>query len=124
MSDGTCGPTDLQPRANGQNSLSGEPDTLAKANAAWPTTTNKAALLAYPQYLKQGSDGTLTSVYSDSNSPQVVIEFFQVTAEFTAYIDAGSVAGVTPSAADAEAVAKANANSYQVATQDMSIIAH
>ena len=124
MSDGTVGPSDLRPLDNGQNSLSGEPDTLAKANAAWPSTTNKAALLAYPQYLKQGSDGTLTSVYSDANSPQVVIDFFQVTADFTAYIDAGSVAGVTPSAADAEAVKMANANSYQVGTQDMTIISH
>lgn len=124
MSDGTVGPTSLQPLDNGQNSLSGEPDCLAKANAAWPTTANKADLLAYTQYLKQGSDGTLTFVYSDSNSPQVVIDFFQVTADFTAYIDAGSVAGVTPSAADAEAVKMANANSYQVGTQDMTIIAH
>ena len=124
MSDGTLGPSDNSPLENGQNSLSGESDTLAKANAAWPSTTNKAALLAYPQYLKQGSDGMLTYVYSDSNSPQVVIDFFQVTADFTAYIDAGSVAGVTPSAADAEAVKMANANSYQVGTQDMTITAH
>lgn len=124
MSDGTVGPSDNRKLANGESSLSGEPDTLAKANAAWPQTTNQAALLAYPNYLKQGSDGTLTYVYCDSNAPQVVIDFFQVTADFSAYIDAGSVAGVTPSAADAEAVKMADAMSLQVDTQDMTIVAH
>ena len=63
-------------------------------------------------------------MYCDTDAPQVVIDFFQVTAEFDAYIDAGSVAGVTPSAADAEAVRMADAQSLQVDTQDMSIIAH
>ena len=124
MSDGTVGPSDNRKLSNGQNSLSGEPDTLAKANAAWPHTTNQAALLAYPTYLKQDSDGKLTYVYCDTNAPQVVIDFFQVTADFDAYIDAGSVAGVTPSAADAEAVKMADANSLQVDTQDMTIVAY
>ena len=124
MSDGTLGPIDNRRLANGQNSLSGEPDCLAKANAAWPSTPNQAALLAFPQYLTQGSNGGLTFVYCDSNAPRVVIDFFQVTADFTAYIDAGSVAGVTPSAADAQAVKMANANSYQVDTQDMKIVAY
>ena len=124
MSDGTVGPSDNRRLANGQDSLSGEPDCLTKANAAWPATTNQAALLAYPNYLKQGPDGKLGFVYCDSNAPQVVIDFFQVTADFTAYIDAGSVAGVIPSAADAEAVKMADANSFQVETQDMKIIAH
>lgn len=124
MSDGTVGPSDNRKLSNGDSSLSGEPDTLAKANAAWPDTTNKAALLAYGDYLKQASDGKLSFVYCDTNAPQVVIDFFQVTADFDAYIDAGSVAGVTPSAADAEAVKMANANSLQVNTQDMTIVAH
>lgn len=124
MSDGTLAPSDNRKLANGQSSVSGEADTLAKANAAWPHTTNQAALLAYPDYLQQGSDGTLTYVYCDTNAPPVVIDFFQVTAQFAAYIDAGSVAGVAPSAADAVAVAMANAQSLQVDTQDMSIVAH
>lgn len=124
MSDGTVSPSDNRRLANGQDSVSGEPDCLAKANAAWPTTTNQAALLANPNYIQQGSNGELIFVYCDSNAPQVVIDFFQVQADFTAYIDAGSVAGVTPSAADAQAVKLANANSYQVDTQDMKIIAY
>ncbi|KAL9136009.1 MAG: hypothetical protein Q9175_002790 [Cornicularia normoerica] len=124
MSDGTVGPSDNRKLSNGQSSLSGEPDTLAKANAAWPHTTNQAALLACPNYLKQGSNAKLTYVYCDSNAPQVVIDFFQATADFTAYIDAGSVAGVAPSAADGTAVTMANAQSLQVDTQDMSIVAH
>ena len=124
MSSGTVGPSDNRKLSTGQSSISGEPDTLAKANAAWPHTTNQAALLAYPNYLKQGSNGQLSFVYCDVNAPQVVVDFFQVTAEFDGYIDAGSVAGVTPSAADAQAVKMADAQSLQVDTQDMSIIAH
>ncbi|KAF6227384.1 hypothetical protein HO133_008828 [Letharia lupina] len=124
MSDGTLGPSDHRRLADGHPSASGEPDTLAKANAAWPQTPNRAALLAYPDYIKQGSDGGLSFVYCDGDAPQVVVEFFQVTAEFDAYIDAGSVAGVTPAAADAEAVRMADAQSLQVDTQDMLIVAH
>lgn len=124
MSDGTVGPIDNRKLSDGRSSLSGEPDTLAKANAAWPDTTNKPALLAYPDYLKQGSNGQLTFVYCDTNAPQVVIEFFQVTAEFAAYVDAGSVAGVTPSATEAQSVKLADANSLIVDTQDMLIVAH
>ena len=124
MSDGTLGPSDNRKLADGSSSLSGEPDTLAKANAAWPDTTNQAALLAYPDYLKQGSDGMLSFVYCDANAPQIVIDFYQVQADFSAYIDAGSVAGVTPTAADAQAVKMADVQSLQVDTQDMLIVAY
>lgn len=124
MSDGTLGPSDNRKLSNGNPSQTGEPDCLAKANAAWPSTTNQAALLAYPDYLQQGANGQLSYVYCDTNAPQEVIDFFQVTADFDAYIDAGSVAGVTPSAADALAVSMANAQSLQVGTQDMTIVAH
>ena len=122
MSDGTLGPTSHQPLTNGQASLSGEQDCLAKANAAWPSATNKADLLAYPDYLKQGKHGKLTYVYMDKNAPQVVIDFFQVQADFTAYIDAGSVAGVTPS--DPGVVKAADELSWAVSTDDMEIIAY
>ena len=124
MSDGTIGALDNRKLSNGQSSVSGEADTLAKANAAWPQTENRAALLAYPDYLKQGPDGKLSFVYCDAQAPQVVIDFFQVTAEFDAYIDAGSVQGMTPSAADAEAVKMADEKSLEVDTQDMLIVAH
>ena len=124
MSDGTISALDNRKLSNGQPSMTGEADTLAKANAAWPHTENKAALLAYPDYLKQGGDGKLDFVYCDAQAPQVVIDFFQVTAEFDAYIDAGSVQGVTPSAADAEAVKMADDKSLEVDTQDMLTVAH
>ena len=122
MSSGTLGPTSHQPLTNGHASLSGEQDCLAKANAAWPSTTNKADLLANPDYLKQGANGKLTYVYMDMNAPQVVIDFFQVQAEFTAYIDAGSVAGQTPN--DPGAVKAADELSWQVGTDHMEIIAY
>ena len=124
MSDGTISALDRRPLPNGHSSVSGEADTLAKANAAWPHTENKDALLAYPDYLKQGDDGKLEFVYCDARAPQVVIDFFQVTAAFDAYIDAGSVEGVSPSAADAEAVKMADVKSLEVETQDMLIVAH
>ena len=122
MSNGTLGPTSHQPLSNGHNSLSGEQDCLAKANAAWPSTTNKADLLANPGYLKQGPDGKLTYVHMDAHAPQVVVDFFQVQAEFTAYIDAGSVAGMAPN--DFGAVRAADEMSWQVSTDDMEIIAY
>ena len=124
MSDGTIGALDNRKLSDGQPSVSGEADTLAKANAAWPQTDDKAALLAYPDYLKQGGDGKLDFVYCDAQAPQVVIDFFQVEADFDAYIDAGSVNGVSPSAADAEAVKMADEKSLEVDTQDMLIVAH
>ena len=125
MSDGTLGPSDNQTLADGRSSLSGEPNTLAKANAAWPSTPNQAALLAYPDYLRQGPGGALTFVYCDSSALQAVIDFFQVTAAFRAYVDAGSVAGEAAGAGeDAEAVKLADGMSWVVGTQDMLIVAY
>ena len=124
MSDGTLGPSDNRKQLNGNSAQSGESDCLAKANAAWPSTPNQAALLAFPDYLQQGPNGQLSHVYCDENAPRVVIDFFQVTAEFHAYIDAGSVAGVTPSALDAKAVNLADLQTLQVDTQDMTIVAY
>lgn len=127
MSDGTLGPLDNRPLLNGHPSLTGEPDTLAKANAAWPHTDNKAALLAYPQYIKGdgGAGGKLSFVYCDAQAPQVVIDFFQVTADFDAYVDAGSVAGVSSGGGvDAQAVKMADVKSLEVGTQEMLIVAH
>ena len=120
LSDGTLGPSSHQPLVNGNPSLAGEQDCLAKANAAWPSTTNQAALLAYPDYLKQGADGKLDFVYMDSNAPQVVIDFFQLQADFTAYVDAGSQAGESSSAAVMKA---ANFMSWVVQAVDMEIVA-
>lgn len=122
LSSGTIAPADNRKLANGGDSVAGEPDPLAKANAAWPSTTNQAALLSLPDYLKQGPDGKLTFVYCDSDAPQEIIDFFQITADFNAYIDAGSIAGVV--ATDIEAVKLADEKSLQVDTQDMKIVAY
>ncbi|KAL2051037.1 hypothetical protein ABVK25_008631 [Lepraria finkii] len=91
------------------------------ANAVWPFTPNQAALLAYPDYLKQGAGGKLDFVYVDSNAPQVVIDFFQLQADFTAYVDAGSQAGESSSAAVVKA---ANFMSWLVQAVDMEIVAY
>lgn len=126
MSDGTVGPLDRRPLLNGRPSLTGEPDTLAKANAAWPHADDQAALLAYPDYIREGDGGgKLSFVYCDAQAPQVVIDFFQVTAEFEAYVDTGSVAGVSrPGGADGQAVRMADVKSLEVGTQEMLIVAH
>lgn len=138
MSDGTLGPRDHRPLLllNGRrpSSLTGEPDTLAKANAAWPHADDRAALLAYPDYIRADEGGrTLTFVYCDADAPQVVVHFFQVTAAFEAYVDAGSVAGVgvgvggDPAGGggvDAQAVRMADVKSLEVGTQEMLIVAY
>ncbi|MCJ1454309.1 hypothetical protein MMC28_004662 [Mycoblastus sanguinarius] len=124
MSDGTLGPADGRQRSNGGqrfSSLSGEQNTLAKANAAWPETTNKAELTTYNSYIAQGSDGKLVHVYMDGNAPEVVTEFFQLTANFTAYIGPGSVSGA-PSTG--EMTTAANMKSWIVDTQVMEITAY
>ena len=132
MSDGTLGPLDNRRLDNGQSALSGEPDVLAKANAAWPPppgTQDKAALLSYPEYLRQGADGKLDFVYCDAGAPAVVVEFLQVTAAFDAYVDAGSVAGGSAGGEDeagveGEAVRMADERSLVVGTQEMLIVAY
>ena len=129
MSDSTLGPADGQPRnVNGHQlpSVSGEQNTLAKANAAWPKTTNKAQLLVSSYYLQQGSNGELTHVYMDANAPADVVQFFQLTASFTAYIGAGSVAGVSvaPNTVQSDMVQTADEKSWFVNTQAMVITAY
>lgn len=129
MSDSTLGPADHRPRivsGKASPSVSGEQDTLAKANSAWPTTTNQASLLQNPDYLKPGSNGQLSFVYMDMDAPEDVAEFFQLTAEFTAYIGTGSVAGVAvaPNTVQSEMTGAADQKSWIVDTQQMEIIAY
>ena len=129
MSDSTLGPADGQPRnINGQQlpSLSGESNTLAKANAAWPQASNQAQLLAFSNYIQQGPNGQLTSVYMDSNAPAEVVEFFQLTANFTAYCGPGSVVGVSipTGTVQSDMVWAADEKSWWVGTQDMQIVAY
>ena len=126
MSDGTLGPADHRPKMGGGSGVSGEQDTLAKANAAWGHTSNQAALLQNDKYIQQGPDGKLTKVYMDADAPEVVAEFFQITAEFTAYIGAGSVAGVAvaPGTVQSQMNKAADEKSWQVDTVQMEILAY
>ena len=89
ISDGTCGP------ATGNN-LSGERNTLEKANQAWRTLnqTTKNHLLTFPQYLKEGGNGSLVYINMGEEAwpylaPEV-IWFFQVTAGLKGYLSPGS----------------------------------
>ena len=94
ISDGTCGPPN-------STNVSGERDTLGKANKAWQTLnqTTKNELLRFPQYLRQDANGSLTYINMGVEAwPDLapeVIWFFQVTAAFKAYMGPGSQAGVT-----------------------------
>ena len=93
ISDGTCGPPN-------SSYLSGERDTLGKANKAWRTlnsTTKSQLLRNSSQYLRQGANGSLTYINMGMEAwPNRidVIRFFQATAGFKAYMCPGSVANV------------------------------
>ena len=91
ITDGTCGPLN-------SNHLTGERDTLGKANAAWRTLdqTKKNHLRQFPEYLKQGANGSLTHINMTVGAwPERadVIQFFQETAGFKGYVGPGSVNG-------------------------------
>ena len=94
ITDATCGPAD------GIN-LAGERYPLLKANKAWTTLnqTTRNHLLSFPEYLKQGKNGSLDYINMNLNAwptyaPEVVY-FFQITAGFRGYMGTGSVRGVT-----------------------------
>ena len=120
IGDATVGPTNNQPTIDGRPSLSGEQDSLAKANAGWKTINNnraaQQALLA-TGYVTGTAGGSLTAVKNDINSPLSVIAFFQITAQFNAYIGTGSVANVP---ADITTAA-ADKHTLNVATNQMTI---
>ena len=94
ITDGTCGPPNKSP-------LAGERDTLGKANTAWKTLnqTMKNHLLRFPRYLKQDDvNGSLTFINMTIDAWPArldVINFFQATAGFKAYMGPGSVKDVT-----------------------------
>ncbi len=90
ISDGTCGPLN-------SNNLRGERDALGKANTAWHTlSASKRDYLTkkFPDYLKQDASGSLTyitmTIDAWPSKALEVIEFFQVTANFSAYMSPGS----------------------------------
>lgn len=93
ISDGTCGPAD------GTNNA-GERHALMKANKGWRTLnqTTKDHLLTFPEYLRQGKNGSLDYINMTvdafpTKAPDVVY-FLQVTAGFEGYMGPGSVNGV------------------------------
>lgn len=120
MSDSTIGPSNNMKTQDGRPGVLGEQDCLAKANAGWKTINNDAATqkaLLDSGYLTGTVGGPLTAVKMDIHAPLPVIVFFQLTAQFNAYIGAGSVsnlpADVTTAAADKQ--------THSVATRQMTI---
>ncbi|KAI9761952.1 MAG: hypothetical protein M4579_000735 [Chaenotheca gracillima] len=104
MDDSTLGPTSLQAQANGNPSLAGEPNCLAKANAAWHSVNRatRKALLA-TGYFQGSVGGILTSLHINKQAPASVVRFLQITAQFNAYVAHGSVDGIDGTQADAVA---------------------
>ncbi|KAI4153003.1 MAG: hypothetical protein L6R39_001697 [Caloplaca ligustica] len=120
MSNTTLGPTDGKPQINGHDSLAGEQDCLAKANAAWGSLDEGAQQhLLDTGYLdgSTGEDGALTAVHMDKQAGDKVVEFFQNTALMNSYVNPGSVAG-KPSGRTAAA---ADLFSWSVRTKELTI---
>ena len=120
MSDATLGPSDNKPTTDGRPSLLGEQDVLAKANAGWKTINNDAATqktLLATGYLTGTVGGPLTKVKMDIHAPLPVIAFYQLTAQFNAYIGHGSVANLPPDIT----TAAADKQTHVVATHQMTI---
>ena len=120
MSDSTLGPSNNMKTRDGRPGVLGEQDCLAKANAGWKTINNNSATqqaLIASGYVTGTVGGSLTAVKMDKKAPLPVIVFFQLTAQFNAYIGTGSVANlpadVTTSAADKQ--------THSVATAQMTI---
>ena len=121
MSDSTLGPLDQRLQVDNTDSLAGESDCLAKANAAWEGTSNKDELLGFPKYLKQGGDERLTHVHMDKEAPSVVRHFFQVTADFGGYVVPGTAFAQK---FGGEMADNADEKSWEVDTQEMEIVAY
>lgn len=120
MSDSTLGPSNNMKTRDGRPGLLGEQDCLAKANAGWKTINNnpatQKALLA-SGYITGTIGGPLTAVKMDKQAPLPVVVFFQLTAQFNAYIGAGSVPNLPPDVT----TAAADKQTHSVATGQMTI---
>ena len=123
MSNSTFGTTDNSKRIDGGEALTGEQDCLAKANSAWSSldqATQEALLNSGFLQGTSGANGVLTSVSMGPAAPAAVVNFYQMTAEFNSYIDAGSVAGTSTSAV----AAAADKMSLSVATNKLTVTAY
>ena len=126
ISNSTLGPMDHRNRTNGRPSLAGERNCLAKANAAWVRLDDKSALLPHYYYLDHRATGNLSIIRMDKKAPFAVMEFFQMEANFTGYMGAGSVDGVVvnPDSREGKLVSVQDRESREVDTQDMVITAY
>ncbi len=120
MSNTTMGPASGSKQIDGNDSLAGEQDCLAKANSAWGSLDAAAQQsLLDTGYLEgsTGGNGALTAVHMDKQASEDVIIFFQNIAQMNAYVMPGSVAGkpvgVTAAVADTF--------SWSVATNELTI---
>ena len=120
MSNSTFVTADGSKRKDGGSALAGEQDCLAKANSVWGSVDEGTQQsLLDTGYLEgtTGPNGVLASVSMGQEAPASVITFYQLTAEFNGYVDAGSVPGVSTGAVSAAA----DKFSYNVATNKLNI---
>lgn len=120
MSNSTLGTTDGSKQINGADSLTGEQDCLAKANAAWSDLDDGTKTDLMNSGLLEGSMDGLSAVSMSMEAPASVITFYQLTAEFDAYINPGSVPGVASDAVSAAA----DKSTLSVATNKLTITAY
>jgi hypothetical protein len=119
MSEETLGPSDQRLQADGFRSLAGETDLLGKANAAWQTTpTAKQRLLLATGYLVGNVGRDLTAVKMDRDAPTLVRHWYQVEADYMAYMVPGSI---WPGQQLSRADQVANKKSWHVLTNEMTI---
>ncbi|KAL8812689.1 MAG: hypothetical protein Q9223_000512 [Gallowayella weberi] len=120
MSNNTIGPAHGDKQINGDESLAGEQDCLAKANSAWGSIpVDEQQELLDTGYLEgtTGKDGVLTSVHMDKQASDTVVDFFQNVAELNAYLVPGSVPGKTTD----KTGSKADKHAWSVKTKELTI---
>ncbi|KAI4123715.1 MAG: hypothetical protein LQ338_005133 [Usnochroma carphineum] len=120
MSNTTLGPAQGDKQINGDDSLAGEQDCLAKANSAWGSVDEATQhQLLDTGYLEgsTGDNGALTAVHMDKQADGSVVEFFQNVAQMNSYVDPGSVAGKPTGRTSAAA----NEFSWSVTTKELTI---
>lgn len=125
LSASTLAPTDHRPRKNNKQefpSVAGEQDPLAKANEAWRKSPNRWELLKYPRYVVADKGERLVWVYNDKQAPLIVQAFFQLEADFQAYMGPGSVEGKVPQGELGRALVRSqDLKAWFVDTQDLTV---
>lgn len=120
MSNTTLRPTNGDKLIDGQDSVAGEQDCLAKANSAWGSVdlATQQELLD-TGYLEgsTGEDGILTAVHMDKQADVSIVDFFQNVAQMNSYVNPGSVAGQS----DSDTAEAANRFSWSVETTELTI---